>query len=289
MEKLLNKLERKLGRFAIPNLMYYIIILYIVGFVLSLLPNNLYYQYLSLDVAAILHGQVWRVLTFIIQPPATSLLFVIFTLYLYYMIGRELEYAWGTFRFNLYFFTGVLLHVVAAFLTYAITGVSLNLGTGYLNLSLYFAYAAVYPNQQFYLFGIVPIKVKYLAWIEAVYFGWAILQAFLPSYGGSVSGIYYKANALAAFVSILNFLLFFLATRNARRFSPKEVKRRRTYQKAVQGGSGAQNAGKGARHRCVVCGRTELDDPNLEFRYCSKCNGNYEYCQDHLFTHEHVK
>ncbi len=289
--KFLNKLERKLGKYAIQNLMLYIIILYAFGFVLDLFMPNFYSEYLSLNAAAILKGEVWRIVTFIIQPPNTSLLFVIFTLYLYYMIGRALEYVWGTFRFNLYFFMGVILHVIAALVSYWMTGVSLPLGTYYLNMSLFFAYAAVYPNQQFYLFGVIPIKVKYLAWIDAAYFGYTILQAFLPSYGGHpFYGDVFKANALAAFVSVLNFFIFFLMTRNLKKYNPKEIYRKRTYQKGVREGRAAKTVGPdGAKHRCTVCGRTELDDPNLEFRYCSKCNGNFEYCQEHLFTHEHMK
>lgn len=287
----MNKLERKLGKYAIPNLMYYIIILYAFGFVLSIVAPSAYYQYLALDAAAILRGQVWRILTFIIQPPNTNIWFVIFTLYLYYMIGRELEYVWGTFRFNLYFLMGVLLHVVAALLTYMLTNVSLPMGTYYLNMSLFFAYAAVYPNQQFYLFMILPIKVKYLAWLDGAMFAYAIIQAFLPAYGGHpLYGIIYKASALAAFVSILNFLIFFFSMRKMKRYAPKEIRRKHQYHKEIREGRMAQTVTpNGARHKCAVCGRTELDDPNLEFRYCSKCNGNYEYCQDHLFTHEHVK
>lgn len=289
--KWMNKLERKFGKYAIPNLMFYIIILYVVGFVLDLLNPYFYYNYLSLDMSAILRGQVWRLITFIIQPPDTSLLFVIFTLYLYYMIGRQLEYVWGSFRFNVYFFMGVIFHIIGALLAYVIFKVSLPLGTYYLNMSLFFAYAAIYPNQQFYLFGIIPVKVKWLAWIDAAYFGYTILQAFLPAYGG-VPGYYgfiYKASALEAFVSLLNFLVFFLMTRNMKRFSPKEIKRKQAYRREVQAGRQQAQYANGAKHRCHVCGRTELDDENLEFRYCSKCNGNYEYCQDHLFTHEHVK
>lgn len=290
----INKLERKFGKYAIPNLMYYIIILYIVGFVLDMLAPGFYYNYLALDAYAILHGQVWRMITFIIQPPETSLIFVIFTMYLYYMIGRELEYAWGTFRFNLYFFAGVLFHIIAAILMYFVLKISLPVGTYYLNMSLFLAYAALYPNQQFLLFGILPIKVKYLAWIDMAYFGYTILQGILPAYGGNAAlGWYqlvYQANALAAFVSLLNFLIFYLSSRNTRRFSPKEMKRKHTYRMEVnEGKRNQQQYENGAKHRCAVCGRTELDDENLEFRYCSKCNGNYEYCQDHLFTHEHIK
>lgn len=288
--KWLNKLERKYGKYAIPNLMFYVVILYVVGFVFDLIAPEFYYNYLCLDMSAVLRGQIWRLVTFIIQPPATNLLFVIFTLYLYYMIGRQLEFVWGSFRFNLYYFMGVLFHIVGGILAYALFKVSLPMGTYYLNMSLFFAYAAIYPNQQFYLMGLIPIKVKWLAWIDAAYFGYTILQAFLPTYGGNaLYGWYFKASALEAFVSILNFLVFFLMTRNMKRFSPKEIKRKQTYRKEVQQGRQEAQYVNGAKHRCHVCGRTELDDENLEFRYCSKCNGNYEYCQEHLFTHEHVK
>ena len=111
MNNWLNKLERKFGRYAIPNLMYYIIILYAAGFVLNLVNPLFYYQYLSLDASMILKGQVWRIFTFIIQAPSSSLVFIIFSLYLYYMIGKQLEYAWGAFRFNLYFFSGMFFTV----------------------------------------------------------------------------------------------------------------------------------------------------------------------------------
>ena len=110
----ISKLERKFGKYAIPNLMNYIIILYIFGFVLDTFAYGFYEQYLALDAYAILHGQVWRIFTFIIQPPSTNLIFVVFTMYLYYMIGRTLEYVWGTFRFNLYYFMGVAFHILAA-------------------------------------------------------------------------------------------------------------------------------------------------------------------------------
>ena len=287
--KWMNKLERKFGKYAISNLMYYIIILYALGFIFNMIAPSFYINYLSLVLNAILHGQVWRLITFIVQPPNTNLLFVVFTLYLYYMIGRQLEFAWGVFRFNLYFFMGVLFHIIAALLVYLLFDASLLMGTFYLNMSLFFAYAALYPNQQFYFLMIIPIKVKWLAWIDAVYFGYTILQAFLPADGGGYDGLYYKARALAAFVSFLNFLLFYFASRNYKKYSPKEVRRRHVYRKEVHEARQSQQYANGARHRCTVCGRTELDDPNLEFRYCSKCNGAYEYCQDHLFTHEHIK
>ncbi len=285
----LDKLERKFGRYAIPNLMYYIIILYGVGFVLNLVSPQFYYQYLSLNVEAVLHGQIWRLVTFIIQAPSDSIIFIIFVLHLYYMIGMELERAWGSFRFNLYFFSGMFFHILAAFLVYFIMGISLPMSTWYLNLSLFFGFAMLYPNVEFLLFMIIPVKVKWLALLDAAYFAYGILQAFLPAYGGSLFGIVYKANAVAAVVSVLNFLLFFLGSRNVRPYSPKQVKRKREFKKNIRNASRTMNYGGGAKHKCAVCGRTDLDDAGLEFRYCSKCNGNYEYCQEHLFTHTHVK
>lgn len=282
----LEKMERKFGRYAIPNLMFYIIIFYGVGFVLNFINQDFYYQYLSLNAEAILHGQVWRIVTFMIQPPSTNLLFVVFVLYLYYMIGRQLEMSWGAFRFNLYFFAGVLFHVIAAIAAYLITGLSMPMGTAYLNLSLFFAFAALYPNMEFLLFFFLPVKVKWLAWLDGAFFLYTIVQAFLPAYGGSLYGVVYKANALAAAVSILNFVIFFLGSRNMKPYSPKQVKRKKEFTKNIRPVNQYAN---GAKHMCAVCKRTELDDPNLEFRYCSKCNGNYEYCQDHLFTHTHVK
>ncbi|MDD2980583.1 MAG: hypothetical protein PHN80_11505 [Hespellia sp.] len=287
----ISKLEKKFGKYAIPNLMWYIILMYGVGAVLNFINGSFYYQYLSLDAAAILHGQVWRIVTFLIQPPSSNLIFVIFVLYLYYMIGTTLERAWGAFRFNLYFFAGVLFHVIAAVVVYLVTGLSLPLGTTYLNLSLYFAFAVLYPDIEFLLFFIIPVKVKYLAWVDAAFFGYAILQAFLPSYGGNaIYGVFYKANALAAFVSILNFLLFYFSSRNFKAHSPKETRRKAKYKNEVKMAKRSSvKAPNGAKHCCAICGRTELDDPSLEFRFCSKCNGNFEYCQDHLFTHEHIR
>lgn len=284
----MNKLERRFGRYAIPNLMLWVIGMYIVGFAIELVNPNFYYTYLSLDAGQILKGQLWRLVTFLFQAPDSSILFVVITLYLYYSIGRQLEYTWGTFRFNLYFVMGVVFHIVAAFMVYFIFDWSLPLGTYYINMSLFMAFAFSYPEERLLLFMVIPVKAKWLGWLDMAYFGYTILQAFMPAYGGhEIYGLYFKANALAAFVSMLNFVLFYFSNHNRTQYSMGQIKRRRQYQKSVQQGKMAQKDASGARHRCAVCGRTELDDPSLEFRYCSKCNGTYEYCQEHLFTHEH--
>ena len=137
MNNWLDKLERKFSRYAIPNLITYIIILYAAGFALELINPTFYRQFLSLDASKILQGQIWRIVTFIIQPPSDSLIFIVFALYLYYMIGKQLEAAWGAFRFNLYFFSGMLFIVLGAILAYLLTGTVLPMDTWYLNLSLF--------------------------------------------------------------------------------------------------------------------------------------------------------
>lgn len=291
-----NKLERKFGKYAIHNLMFYIIALYILGLFIQLFGGGFYEAYLSLNVEKILNGQIWRIVTFIIAPPSdTSIVFMVFTLYLYYVLGTSLEQVWGAFRFNLYFIMGILFNVIAAFLVYFIFGYNFELTTYYLNLSLFFAFALTYPDMEFLLFFILPIKVKWLALIDAVYMGATIIFgytfAYLP-YRVQLKLLYPLLEfgivpapqiATAALVSILNFVIFFLMTRNYKRISPKEIKRKSSYRRQVK------NANTGSKHKCVICGRTSDDYPELTFRYCSKCNGNYEYCQDHLFTHEHVK
>ena len=286
----LDKLERKFGRYAIPNLMNYIIVLYALGLAVEMFAPEFYYQYLSLNAEAILHGQIWRVITFIIQPPNASYLFIILVLYTYFLLGRELEMIWGTFRFNIYFFSGMLFHVIAAFAVYFATGLNLELGTWYLNLSLFFAYVAVFPETRFYLFYVIPVKAKWLGIIDGLYFLYTIAQAFMPAYGGNALwGYIYKANALAAAVSLLNFIIFFVSSKKEKGYSAKQMKRKREFQKNIKAARQVNYQQNGAIHKCAVCGRTELDGDNLEFRYCSKCNGNYEYCQDHLFTHTQVK
>ncbi len=316
-----NRLERKLGRFAIPRLMYYLIALNIFGLILNMVRPGLFEQYLSLNAEAILHGQVWRIVTFIIQPPDSSSIFwSVLMLYIYYLIGSQLENVMGTFKFNTYIFMGVILHVVAALIAYAVTGVSYPIGTSYLYLSFFFIYAMAFPNAQFLLFFLLPIKGKWIAILDGFYFVWAIIEAFLPQYGGAggAYSLYYRAAGIAAFVSLINAMIYYLSLKDDFKVTAAMYKRRqqeqlrkmaeelrRREQQQGQAGPYANQGGhtvtaaqahgipdSGAvipRHRCAVCGRTELDDPNLEFRYCSKCNGNYEYCSDHLFTHEHVQ
>ena len=269
---LLNRLERKLGKYAIPNLMYYVVILYAIGMFVQMFAPMFYIQYLMLDASAILRGQIWRIITFMIWPPSSSLFFNLLAIYLYYNLGITLERVWGTLRFNVYFFMGILGHVLAALLIYLLTGNVYLLTTDYLNFSLFFAFAATFPDMQFYLFFAIPIKAKWLAIFDGAYFLYGLM------FGG-------MADRIAIIMSLLNFLVYFLMTRGGK-YNPKEIRRKQQFHAQMREAS--QPPKQGWRHRCAVCGRTDADDPNLVFRYCSKCEGDYEYCQDHLYTHQHV-
>ena len=261
-----------MGKYAIPNLMYYVVILYAIGMFVQMFAPMFYIQYLMLDASAILRGQIWRIITFMIWPPSSSLFFNLLAIYLYYNLGITLERVWGTFRFNVYFFMGILGHVLAALLIYLLTGNVYLLTTDYLNFSLFFAFAATFPDMQFYLFFAIPIKAKWLAIFDGAYFFYGLM------FGG-------MADRIAIIMSLLNFLVYFLMTRGGK-YNPKEIRRKQQFHAQMREAS--QPPKQGWRHRCAVCGRTDADDPNLVFRYCSKCEGDYEYCQDHLYTHQHV-
>ncbi len=308
---LIDKMERKFGRYAIRNLMVYVSILYVIGCVIMWIDPMLYINYLSLDVGAILHGQIWRVVTFLMLPPDTNPILLAISIFFYIYLGRTLESIWGSFKFNLYYFTGVILTVIAAFIAYFISPNSyLMIGSSYLNFSMFLAFAVNMPDQKVLLYFLIPIKVKWVAYVDAAFLAITLVRSFLRGDYGT---------CLAIIVALLNFIIFYFGFMR-RQHSPKDFIRRQKFKRAVNQGyqrggytnggranggqvnSGYAGAGpsyRGApgnvggkritRHHCAVCGRSELDGDDLEFRFCSKCNGNYEYCQDHLFTHKHIQ
>ncbi|MCR4903484.1 MAG: hypothetical protein K6A23_11550 [Butyrivibrio sp.] len=291
----MNEFERKFGKYAISNLTLKLIICYIVGYILYYAPiGSGVLNYLTLNPYAILHGQVWRLVTWLIVPPQESnIFFALIMLFFYYSIGTQMERTWGDFKYTMYILSGVLLMIVGAFLFYGITYLSVGgfenvinvssyfaqtsfyFGTYYICMSLLLAYAATYPDNVILFMFIIPLKMK---WLGVIYGVWLAIEAIMAA----LSAQYYVFFPIAA--SLINFAIFWLSGGKLMRFRPKEVKRRRDFSQQVK-----MTAPGISRHKCAVCGRTELDDPNLEFRFCSKCNGNYEYCQDHLFTHRHVK
>ncbi|MBQ8117754.1 MAG: hypothetical protein IJ147_06855 [Lachnospiraceae bacterium] len=305
-------LERKFGRYAIPNLSLILVMCYVAGYVIQFI-NPTFMQYLTLDPYQILHGQVWRVFTWLICPPDSFDVFTIIMLFFYYSIGTNLERTWGTYRYNVYIWGGVLITLIASFvcmgacylffgketvemfgeLYKSYYGVSYGsayrsmtdaeaffaagsvlFSTYYINMSIFLAYAATYPDNVVLLMFVVPVKVK---WLGIIYAAMLIFQ-MVQYYAAAPIG-WFGMVAIAA--SLLNFLIFWLRSRNLSYLSPKQVKRKVVFKQQVRSGE------KQSGHKCCICGRTDADFPGLEFRYCSKCAGSYEYCQDHLFTHEH--
>lgn len=273
----INNLERKFHGRGIRNLTMYIIICYAVGYLL-IMTNQQLLLYLTLEPALILRGQIWRLFTWVLIPPGKLGLFTIIMLLFYYQLGTTLERTWGEFRYTLYIISGLIFTVIGAFILYFIWGGAVGgyFSTYYISMSIFLAFAASYPDMQVMLYFIFPIKIKWMAYLDVAFL---VYEAVTAVRAGRWSIV------VAIVVSLLNFIMFFFATKNMTRYRPKEVKRRRDFQKAVS----KSQAQRISKHKCAVCGQTEDDNPDLEFRFCSKCNGNYEYCQNHLFTHKHIQ
>lgn len=309
MGQFLAKMERKYGKYAIRNLPLYTTIIYAAGFLISMLWPGVS-GVLSLNVHAIFQGQIWRLFTWILIPEDSNIFFALITMYFYFSVGRTLERTWGSFLYNVYYFSGLIWTIVGAFIlfgyleifgqeylqmyevyataygelptlyggSWAYYMISSMFGIYYIHMSIFLAFAMTYPDMQVYLFFILPIKVKVLGIIYVIILGYSVLMGFLSGVNTGVIQL------VVIGMSLLNTILFFLIfkTRLGRK-SPKQMKRQHDYKVKVKAASNV------TRHKCAICGRTEQHDPNLAFRYCSKCEGNYEYCSDHLFTHEHVK
>ena len=324
MGKFLMRMEQKYGRYAPDNLPLLLVACSVAGYFLQMvLPGVV--EYLYLNPYLVLHGQIWRLFTWVLVPDGGfgsgiyGLLMMAFVLYCYYILGCNLQFAMGKFRFSLYIFSGLIFTVIGSFVLYGVAnfqfaevmeylgedgakdvftlygsvkvnGESLELptywfrqiSTDYIKMSMLLAIATIYPNAVFRINFLIPIKAKWLG----IFYVALLAYSFLM---GNIS------SRIIIVASLLNFIVFFFSTRDYRRISPKEQKRKMEYRQKVRQ---AQHAGNTAtyqgrtvitRHKCAICGRTELDDEMLEFRYCSKCEGNYEYCTDHLYTHEHVR
>lgn len=280
----INKLERRFGKYCIQNLMLYIVFGQALVLICSLLMgNNSLLNLIYFNPFLIAKGQIWRLVSFVFIPNTTQMIWFLFAAFLYYSIGNTLEHVWGSFRFNLYYLLGMIFNMLGLWLIQVIFHLgwdfyysySLSI-TFYLNLSLFLAYAVLFPDVQFLLYMIIPVKVKYLAAFDMAF----IIYQFLI---GNV------ANRMLIIMSLLNFFLFFGPhllgkggkTKTQRQFHAAQKQRRK----------GTLKQGDPipvAFHKCTVCGKTELTDPDMEFRYCSKCNGAHEYCMDHLHHHEHI-
>lgn len=297
MKKLRVRFERfcyKNRNKGIPNLMLYIVIG--TGLVLftALAGFPQVYELLCFDYEAVLRGQVWRLITFVFTMSSSNLFTSLIFLYCYYSLGRAVENYMGTFKFNLYYLSGVILMdlfamVFGGFTLYAaegqwvyVPGDFSMLFTGemasFLHLSLVLCFSTLHPDAQFMLFFIIPIRAWILSLIYFVYTIYIIVVArsFFPQ-------------CLFPLVGLANYLLFFADQMgNLFPFLPKKKPKQTPFYADPPPRRKAESK-PNYMHRCVVCGRTDGSDPELEFRYCSKCNGYFCYCQDHINNHSHIE
>lgn len=289
----IDRLEKRYPNFGVSNLMIYVIAISGLGMLISMVNPYIYYQYLSLDFYRIFHhGQVWRLITFLLCPSAggsgsSGLFWFVIMAWVYYSIGSNLERIWGRFRFTLFYLSGIVMILIVTLAAYLIMGIvypaqevgiwlGMQVTLEYVTESLFLAFALVFPDVQFLLFFIIPVKAK---WLSIFYFA---LDAYQIIQGIMMKSYYPVALIVVSLINIFIFF-FFAKGRPGMAAHARQTKRKAEFKQKMH-----ESKEKGPIHRCAICGRTELDAPELDFRYCSKCDGRYEYCSEHLFTHEHV-
>ncbi len=273
MFNLRNKIEGfcyKHPRFGIDNLMKYVALANLAFWLMNLI-NPMFLQYIVFDPALILRGQVWRLVSFMFFPPNTGIL-ALLVVYFYYWIGSILEREWGSGPFTFYFFSGVILTVVYGFVMYFVFDLRVMLDSSYIYLSMFFSFAAMYPDMTVLFMFIIPVRMKFLALVDAVFFFISVLTNPFP------------INLLPV-VALLNFFIFCGSdlkallpgkpSKSAKNFRRESAKIRYEQQAKLY------------NHKCSVCGRTDVDNPELEFRYCSRCAGYHCFCSEHINSHIH--
>ncbi len=283
----MKNLRRNFERFClrnrnkgIPNLMLYICIGNAVMYVISMVTRNYtLYNLLSFNRRLILQGQVWRLFTYPLTYLTSNILLMAISLLCYYSLGNAMERMWGTLKFNIFYLTGVVLMDIYAMIF------NCSANVYYLNMSLFLGYATLFPDASFLLFFIIPVKAWVLALFDLVII---LLGVFSPPF---------TAANLFPLIALGNYFLFFGKDvlnviplswqNNARKLFHKKPKQPKVIQFHVS--QKPQEPKQNYNHRCTVCGRTDVSNPELEFRYCSKCKGYYCYCQDHINNHVHIQ
>lgn len=269
---------------GIPNLMLYISLGTALVYIMSQMSGNYFlYNLLYFDRQRILQGEVWRLITYPLTYRIDSLLLMAVSLLCYYSIGRAMESIWGTLRFNLFYFTGVLMMDVYCMIFGGTASVT------YLNLSLFLSYATLFPDAQFLLFFIIPVK----AWIFAlVDLSIVVLDLITYPFPYNLFSVISLANYFLFFgKDVLNVIPMSWRVNGRRLFKKQPVQQKRAKVIPFDAGYEATKATPKApyTHRCTICGRTDISNPELEFRYCSRCKGYYCYCEEHISNHSHIQ
>lgn len=286
MRKLNAAVDRfawKHPRFGIPNLMRYIVIISAVVFLLDYFSNGAASYMLYFDAGLILEkGELWRLITWLFVPSGNNIFWTIIGLFCYYSIGSSVEGYWGRVKFNLFYLSCVVITVVLAFVSLLWTDYP-YITNGMLNNVLFLVFATLFPTAMIRIQFIIPIQAK---WLAALYVVLTIYDIFKYGLG-------YLIFMLPMYLGIwLPYLVFFwdrvwdLLAEFGFRFRHQNSKQTIQFKSAVRQQK-KKDAERGYRHKCAVCGRTDTSNPELEFRYCSRCAGYHCFCQDHIFQHEH--
>ena len=259
--KFLERLDRLVRPIAIPNLTMVIIIGQVAMFLLAAGDPSLLSR-ASLVMDRVLEGEVWRLVTFMIVPPTTNVIFLLFALYIFYLMGTALEQTWGNVRYNVFFYLGYVLTLIGAAIAH-----SQPVSAAFLQGSVFLAFATYNPRFQLMLFFILPIQIRWLAYLQALGYG-------LAFFGGGL------ATKLTVVASLGNYLIF---------FAPMVFHRVKNLKRRVAWEARQAKQDNIPRHTCAVCGVNSDTHPDMDFRYCSKCDGERAYCQEHLRNHEHVR
>ncbi len=257
---LIDKLDRKLRRYAIPNVTLYLIIGQVIFFLFAM-SGRFILDRVVLVPDFVRAGEWWRLITFLFIPPATNPIFAFFAWYMFYLMGSALEGHWGAFRYNLFLLTGYLVTVAVTFLFPYSAATNIFIGG-----SVFLAFAYLYPDFRIYIFFILPVKIKWLAIIT--WLGYAYEMIVGPWH-----------TRLLVLASISNYLLF---------FGRDIIWKMKTGNRSMIAQARQFTGKKEPFHKCVVCGKTDISHPQMDFRYCSDCGG-LGYCSDHIFNHEHKK
>ncbi len=291
----MDKLERKWGRHAVPNLSSYFVFATVIGYLVNMAAPGLM-SFMSFSVDGILHGQIWRLVTWILMPAESLDILGIIFLLCVLSWGSSLENMLGTFRLNVFLWMGVIISDIGGIIVYMISrvvlgqGLSPFLSTYYILMTLLLALAMCMPEGQVRIWFVLPVKMKWFLVFELVYMGYQVVRIFgmtIADYGktslsfGIIAGFIFTAPMILAVLNM--FLFFYFSKIHISRKHKKRQKEFRAQFREPRPGSGI------AKHKCAVCGRTELTNPEMMFRYCSKCSGNREYCEEHLYSHVHVK
>jgi hypothetical protein len=256
----MDRMERRFRRFCIPNLTM-IILLGEISLFLLVQINPKFHERTFLTGQLVLDGDVWRLVVFIFQPPDMNLFFFFFACMLFHIMGNALERTWGTFRYNVFWFSGYLATVSVAFIfpQFPMTNM-------FLSGSVFLAFAMLFPDFTLMMMFILPVKVKWLALLQWVFIGITLLEGNWPVRCIVLAGVF-------------NYFLFFSA----------EIVRRMKRGKRKMALAASNKANKDEPfHTCNVCGKTDKTDPTVDFRYCSQCRGSLCYCEEHIRVHDHV-